>query len=417
MNGPGTTLAVGLEDGIGVVGQTRVMREVEDAGDAGVDGTEQADQVPGEHVSGPVVQCGAAVGHRDVLVDVGVTDQPPQLILPAVPVAIDQARQDHHARQVKDDHVRVRGLHAQVRTDRLDDRSVDQDITGGQIADLRVHRQHRRAPQQDAAAAGGPQQPVPEDRQGPFVPVVVAPWRSGHVAHRGSSHSRGNAVYSPDDDAGRQGERHGHLARGLDGGDGHLAGQGAKFLAMQPDSGQRWGNPVNVRRVVVSHDPRHVFRAAQAPRLGQRVERAEGHQVVVRENGGGQITWLGQQHPGQPAALVEGGLGRHTGEVNLGGARCGHRVREPVPPVHERADVGRATQLGHPRQYRAPPGEPRPGSRHAGDRAYMREGRSAARCGRTGAADTRLLAISIRIGALTSRAAPTTTASTRRSRT
>src|SRR5207245_2236160 len=55
---------------------------------------------------------------------------------------------------------------------------------------------HRRAPEQDPTAAAGGQQPPPQGGQGAFVPVVVRPRRSGHVTHRGSFQSRGDAVDS-----------------------------------------------------------------------------------------------------------------------------------------------------------------------------------------------------------------------------
>ena len=111
-------------------------------------------------------------------------------------MAVHQAGQHDHAGQVENDQIRIGDLRAQAGADRLDHRPVEQDVAAGQVTELRIHGQHRRAAQQDAAAARGPQQLVAQAGQGAFVPVVVRLRRTGRVAHRGSSHSCGTTGHS-----------------------------------------------------------------------------------------------------------------------------------------------------------------------------------------------------------------------------
>jgi hypothetical protein len=88
------------------------------------------------------------VGDRDVLGEIGVRDQPPQLVLPTVAVRVVHAGDRDRPGRIDHDRLIVGGSIAQILTDVLDHPALEQDVPALEVADARVHRQHGRTLQQ-----------------------------------------------------------------------------------------------------------------------------------------------------------------------------------------------------------------------------------------------------------------------------
>ena len=83
-----------------------------------------------------------------------------ELALPGVAVAIDHPGDDDHAGGIDDDRIPAPRRAGEIGSDGGDSLALDQDITGGKVADADIHRDDDSAADQDAVAAvagGAPQ--------------------------------------------------------------------------------------------------------------------------------------------------------------------------------------------------------------------------------------------------------------------
>src|SRR5690242_10945701 len=123
------------------------MGPIEDGGDAGIDGTQRANQVPGIHVLRAVdgredVQDERQVAHialkRIVYADVA------QDAFPQVAVCIHKARHDDHVRGINDFGI----VRREVWPDRRDFRSFDQHIGAPEVAERAIQGNNTAVPYQ-----------------------------------------------------------------------------------------------------------------------------------------------------------------------------------------------------------------------------------------------------------------------------
>lgn len=137
----------GLDRRVGVLGRAGVVREVEHAGDAAVDGGEGGQPGADVHVLRPVD--GGVAGQRGAHVSAEVVDVrhgPAQLGLPGVAMGVDEARRQDGAARVD----RHRAVPPQLGTDRGDRVALDQQIGVVQDARAGVHGDDRRVGEHDA---------------------------------------------------------------------------------------------------------------------------------------------------------------------------------------------------------------------------------------------------------------------------
>jgi hypothetical protein len=125
----------------------------------------------------------ATVSGRHVMGQIGVHDHAPELVLPAVAVAVDEPRDQDHAPHVDADRLAVTGRGAEIATDRLDRRALDQHVALRQVFDFRIKADDDGAAQQHTAPRVGSGQPITDG--GPFGVgnFVVSTGRGSGLAH------------------------------------------------------------------------------------------------------------------------------------------------------------------------------------------------------------------------------------------
>src|SRR5215475_1404202 len=121
-------------------GRPRVVRVVDDAGDAGVDAAKRRDEVADVVVVRTVIPREPVVRGRHVLADRAVRNDPSELPFPRVPVRIDESWNDDRVGRV--DHLGVRRrLELAAPSDADDLFPFDQHVAADEISDRLIHRE------------------------------------------------------------------------------------------------------------------------------------------------------------------------------------------------------------------------------------------------------------------------------------
>ncbi len=171
-------IGVGLKRRVGMRSRPRIVRTVVDARDAGVEQRQHRQKIANIDVVRLVLERKISVQGVDVFRKIDIGNDAPELVLPAVTVAVDKSRHDDHAAHLEDDRIRT-DFGRKIRSDRLYGLAADEQIAIVEIADRRIDRDQGRALEQNARIATGGFQSTKSC--GPFfiglLIVRPRPWR------------------------------------------------------------------------------------------------------------------------------------------------------------------------------------------------------------------------------------------------
>ena len=100
---------VGLEDSVGMGTRAKVVGAVGDAGDACIEERQHRQEVADIEVVRSVLDREVAVQRLHVFGEVGIGNDAAELVLPAMPVTVDDAGHHNHAAHLDDDRLVSRG--------------------------------------------------------------------------------------------------------------------------------------------------------------------------------------------------------------------------------------------------------------------------------------------------------------------
>src|SRR5262249_16747096 len=124
---------------------TRIVRVIDDGSDARIDASKRCDQIPYVHVIRPVIASKTLMRRGRVCGNSAVGNDASKLAFPGMAVSIHKTRDDDGVPGI--DHFGLR-RRLQLRRHRDNLLSLDQYIALHQVADLRIHTDHRTATQQ-----------------------------------------------------------------------------------------------------------------------------------------------------------------------------------------------------------------------------------------------------------------------------
>ena len=127
--------------GIGVLGRVLDLRPVDERGATGFQGAHRAEQVARINVFRLVMAAKVSQHLGAIGPEPDIAHAVAQRGLPGVPVRIDETGQDNEIRRI--DMLRVR--HLQLRRDRCNPSTLDQDVAAAQVADRAIHAEDAAA--------------------------------------------------------------------------------------------------------------------------------------------------------------------------------------------------------------------------------------------------------------------------------
>ena len=158
------------------------MRAVGDGGDAGVEQRQHGQEIADIHVVRPVLDREVAVERIDVFGEVGLGDDAAELVLPAMPVPVDDAGHDDHAAHLDDDGLAVAGGGGEIGADGFDLLAADQHVAFIEVADLGIDGDDGRALEQDSVVGPGGVEPLLD--RGPFRRALLVIGARLRLRHR-----------------------------------------------------------------------------------------------------------------------------------------------------------------------------------------------------------------------------------------
>ena len=175
-------LSIRMKNRVGVGARTRVVRAVGYTSYAGIEQRQHRQQISDIHVVRTIVECKISVQRLDVLREIRIRDNPSELILPAMAMAIDDAGEYDHSTDVNHNRLFVFSLSKEVGANRRDPSAFDENVTRVEIADFRVEADDGGASQKDPRFVAGCVDTLADPRPITFALLVIGLGRCARTA-------------------------------------------------------------------------------------------------------------------------------------------------------------------------------------------------------------------------------------------